>query len=174
MIKEEVAEFIKLIKTYYPKFSDNKNTIEVWTKELRAYDYEDLKESLNNYLYEGREEPPVLAVLICGLKKKENKKSTDGLVSCNICGKWHDSVKASDLCYERCLRTKYYVKMALKMNINLTEFLGKRIEECSLEDLDRKYDLFIKEIVKKEKEESMLSDKEREGINLYWKHCISK
>ena len=81
-------------------------------------------------------------------------------------------MEEADKCYERDLDLKYIKKMSGKLGFNPSEIFGD-LKTVTLETINERYSRFIKRIVAEEKSKNILTQKEKEGINLYWKHVIA-
>lgn len=173
MNKSEVEKLLKIIKSFYPYFSITEDVFENWSKKLKDYEFNEVLEELDNYVNSGDKEPPTIGILIHPLKTFSQKESANvqGLHVCSLCNKKFKSMEEADKCYERDLDLRYIKKMSSKLGFNPSEIFGD-LRSVTLETINEKYSSFIKKIVSEEKQKHLLTQKEKDGINLYWKYVI--
>lgn len=173
MNKSEVEKLLKIIKSFYPYFSITEDVFENWSKKLKDYEFNEVLEELDNYVNSGDKEPPTMSILIYPLKTLSQKDSANvqGLHVCSLCNKKFKSMEEADKCYERDLDLRYINKMSSKLGFNPSEIFGD-LRAVTLETINEKYPSFIKKIISEEKQKHLLTQKEKDGINLYWKYVI--
>ena len=174
MNRAQVEKLLKIIKSFYPYFSITEDVIENWSIKLKDYEFNEVLEEFDNYVNSGDKEPPTISILIHPLKTFSQKEEASifGLHVCSSCGKKFKSMEEADKCYERDLDLKYIKKMSGKLGFNPSEIFGD-LRTVTLETINERYSRFIKRIVAEEKSKNILTQKEKEGINLYWKHVIA-
>jgi hypothetical protein len=174
MNRAQVEKLLKIIKSFYPYFSITEDVIENWSSKLKDYEFNEVLEEFDNYVNSGDKETPTLSILIYPLKTFTQKEEANiqGLYVCSNCGKKFKSMEEADKCYERDLDLRYIKKMSSKLGFNPSEIFGD-LRAVTLETINERYPSFVKKIVTEEKQKSILTQKEKEGINLYWKHVIA-
>lgn len=174
MNRAQVEKLLKIIKSFYPYFSITEDVIENWSSKLKDYEFNEVLEEFDNYVNSGDKETPTLSILIYPLKTFTQKEEANiqGLYVCSNCGKKFKSMEEADKCYERDLDLKYIKKMSDKLEFNPSEIFGN-LRTVTLETINERYPRFIKRIVAEEKQKNILTQKEKQGINLYWKHVIA-
>jgi hypothetical protein len=173
MNRAQVEKLLKIIKSFYPYFSITEDVIENWSSKLKDYEFNEVLEEFDNYVNSGDKEPPTISILIHPLKTLSQKESANvqGLHVCSLCNKKFKSMEEADKCYERDLDLRYIKKMSGKLGFNPSEIFGD-LRVVTLETINEKYPSFIKKIVSEEKQKHLLTQKEKDGINLYWKYVI--
>lgn len=174
MNRAQVEKLLKIIKSFYPYFSITEDVIENWSSKLKDYEFNEVLEEFDNYVNSGDKETPTLSILIYPLKTFTQKEEANiqGLYVCSNCGKKFKSMEEADKCYERDLDLRYIKKMSSKLGFNPSKIFGD-LRAVTLETINERYPSFVKKIVTEEKQKSILTQKEKEGINLYWKHVIA-
>ncbi len=174
MNRAQVEKLLKIIKSFYPYFSITEEVFEGWSEVLKDYEFNEVLEEFDNYFRSGNKETPTLSILIYPLKTFSQKEEANiqGLYVCSSCGKKFKSMEGADKCYERDLDLKYIKKMSDKLGFNPSEIFGD-LRTVMLETINERYPDFVKRIVTEEKQKNILTQKEKEGINLYWKHVIA-
>lgn len=128
MTKQEVTDFIKKIKAYYPYFSiEDKESMDEWALKLKPYDKEDILQKFEEHLSgEKSNEPPKLHFLTKYLRTTEEKARVvvDPLVRCNLCGR-EMNLSIYDRHYDKCLCIT-----------TLMRFLKKDGQEVTYEELE--------------------------------------
>ena len=87
MNKKEISGLFKRIKNHYDVFSVSEDKIEEWYRFLKDYDAEDVYKSLDNYLSNDYDNPPLVYHLTRGLRKVEVPEESCWITECDICKK---------------------------------------------------------------------------------------
>lgn len=173
MTEKQTEQLLKSIKSLFPRFRLDEDVMNEWSKRLKGYDYNEVLEQLDIYVASRDDEPPTFGILTHPLKTLSQKESANvqGLYVCSLCDKKFKSMEEADKCYERDLDLRYIKKMSSKLGFNPSEIFGD-LRSVTLETINEKYPSFIKKIVSEEKQKHLLTQKEKDGINLYWKYVI--
>lgn len=118
MILEEIKTFLQEIKTYYPNFKMNDNSLEIWYRDLSKYDKEDVYSKFDEYKKSNTTFAPTLPYITKYLLTKEEKQKNlegDYTVQCNLCGKWM-RLSEYNSHYDRCSSTSYLLLIFKKLN----------------------------------------------------------
>ena len=132
MDTEQVKEFLKRIDiNYQTNWSDNKDIILEWYKDLKNYDLEDVNKSLNYYMKSNYASiPPKRWAILNQIKTTEQKERQNNLITkCQLCGK-SMNMNLYDNHYSKCLDIEFLVKSAKK-------WLDKDITKEELESLSK-------------------------------------
>ena len=176
MSSDEVKSLIKQIKSLYPMFSDNEDTIYEWTKRLKNYSSDEVSENLEEYVREEKSIPPVFSELISGLKTLEEKEQVNkrGNYICIKCNKIHATQIEMERCYERDMSIEYITKMCKKFNLNVKDYFKDNLLRLSLEEINSSYDKFMRVLFKKQQEDPVLSGNELLGLRTIYKQVYAK
>lgn len=175
MNEDQVKHLISAIKNLYPKFSDKDGTIKEWVKRLIEYDNDDVMAAFENWVDAGYEEPPQFTDLTYGLIKVNNKTQLgQGLYKCCDCGKNHKSIDELEKCHERDLRIRYIRKMCKKFNLKEETYFYENLNHLSLEDINSRYDNFMNELFKLQKEQGVLIGGHLEGLRVVYANIYKK
>lgn len=175
MSENQVMNLISAIKNLYPKFSDKDGTIREWVKRLTEYNYEDVMAAFENWVDAGYEEPPQFTDLTYGLTKINKKTQLEqGLYKCCDCGKNHKYIDELEKCHERDLRIRYIRRMCKKFNLREEKYFYDNLERLSLEEINARYDNFMNELFKLQKEQGVLTGGHLEGLRAVFANVYKK
>ena len=148
MTKAEMQSFVKRIKAYYPIFSLDKDSMDVWYEKLKDYEQKDLLEKFEEHLKgEYALEPPKLHFLTKYLKTKEQKEkaTNDYLIRCNLCGQEMYLSDYDNTHYKKCLLIKTLIPILKKRGEDVNYEI---LDEYDYETLDKVYMKYVPEVKK--------------------------
>lgn len=146
MTKLEVKELIDLIVIHRPFFKSRlgdsvyQDMLNEWTRIMGPYDFEDIRNNLENFLKDERNygKDPDAYQLIRGLLTTEDKKTNSlGRVACQFCGRWFNRLELAD--HEDRCRSVKYLKRVYKKYLNSNLNVSKELYEMNQEEFDKRY-----------------------------------
>lgn len=121
---KDVKLILNRIKVNYPNFVNDDYTRSEWYRELKDYSLEDVMDKLEQHFRSeqyGNQIPKVYFLTKYLTKAKEKGKKLDGLLQCQLCGKWI-SMDDFEQHYDRCSSIDYLDNQYFK-------YFKKRLEE---------------------------------------------
>lgn len=175
MSENQVMNLISAIKNLYPKFSDKDGTIREWVKRLSDYDYDEIMSAFENWVDTGYEEPPQFTDLTYGLTKiSKGSPLEQGLFPCKRCGKKYKTMKEQDDCEEKDRSIGYIRRMCKFFNLREETYFYDNLNRLSLEDINARYDNFMNELFKLQKEQGVLTRGHLEGLRAVFANVYKK
>lgn len=173
MNKQEISKLFNRIKNHYNTFTTGDEKIEEWYKFLKDYDSKEINKSLDNYLTNSYDNPPLVYHLTKGLSKIETPEESSWITECDICKQrikiYNNDMREYEKHFRRCSKIDFIDTISMK-------FRNKHISsvkyyEMSDTELDSVYhqimNFYLQNKDNKDKKEIFNSFQEIGGIENY-------
>lgn len=140
MEKVDTIQILQRIKTYYPDFYSDTETIDNWHEVLKEYPFLEIDGKLNDYLRTDNDKPPRLNHLTNGVQTLAQKynKVNDDFVWCNLCGK-RMRFREYEKHYARCLQVQTLWRKVKQLGKEIPREEIEQYGDDILNKLEEKY-----------------------------------
>ena len=148
MTEIEIKNFFKELNARYGNKPFENGYIELWTKRLVEYDYEDVIHNFRQLMNDERYSftPPQLEIVLRGLaKSKEKEYHLTAKFYCKICNRLFDNYETMRTHEDRCSAIEL---KSQKYNWDFNLEIKKMLYQLSQPQFDKFYDNFLRTVLK--------------------------